>query len=371
MGIKLKYLLNEQSFSAKDVAKKIYDAKGFVWDNEFDAVKAILSIKDKTQYNQVQTELQKLTGGKGVGQYVSEFIVVRDSVNSLYGPVAVKYIKSIIAHLTKIGANPKSIEIFNKKLNSVSKWVQYNKDVADKGIGQTQFAWETAAIRSSKDPAFRHEYLNLLGMATSLIPVVGWAASAGIFSIDAADQYSQGNMREAGLSAIFAAIPVVGKGLNLLAKMPAVAQLGERGMAELGYKMATSGDPILTSIERNAIKETWKQQYILKNGLDKYMKVSLANQVQNGIVRDQIRNQIGERGANLMFKVADGTIKASAIGSKMAVGLSAFNAGIEKYQDLFDKYYAIPKANQNLKAATNYKTNVNSIFDIPTTPKKK
>lgn len=369
--IKLKHLLNEQSFNAKAIAKKIYDAKGFVWDNEYDAVKAILSIKDSKQYNQVQTELQKLTGGRGIAQYVSSFITVKDSVNTSYAPVAIRYLKSIISHLTNIKANPTSISIFNKKLDWITKWAKHIEDISNQGAGQTQFAWDTAAIRASKDPEFRHNYLKVLGIATSLIPVVGWAASAGIMAIDAADQYRQGNIREAGLSAVFALIPIAGKGLNLISKMPAVAKLGEKGMAELGYKLATSGDPILTSLERNAISETWKYNYALKNGIDKYVKASLANQVTNSIARDQIRDQIGKTGANIMFKIADGGMKASAIGARLGVTYQGFNYGINKYHELFDKLYAFPKMQANVNKAKQYTASDDVIFDVPTKNKKK
>jgi hypothetical protein len=67
----LKY---KEESKAYEIAKKIYDAKGWIWDNEYDAVKAILSISDWKQYNLVQTALQKLTSGRGIGQYVTGFI---------------------------------------------------------------------------------------------------------------------------------------------------------------------------------------------------------------------------------------------------------------------------------------------------------
>ena len=125
--------------------------------------------------------------------------------------------------------------------------------------------------------------------------------------------------------------------------MPAVAKLGERGMAALGEKLAMSGEPVLTAIERLAIKETWKQQYFIKNGLDKYMRASLKNQIATSAARDQIRRQLGARGANVIFKIADGSIKASVFGAKTAAVVGSYNAGIEGYQRLFDNYYAIPK----------------------------
>ena len=207
--------------------------------------------------------------------------------------------------------------------------------VAGDTIGSDSTAWD--------DPEFRKQFYTTVGIATSFIPIVGWAVSAGVFSLDAADQYKQGNMREAGLAAVFAAIPLIGKPLGLLAKIPAVARLGERGMAALGEKLAMSGEPVLSAIERLAIKEIWKQQYFIKNGLDKYIRASLANQITNSAARDQIRRQLGARGANVIFKIADGSVKASIVGAKLATVIGSYSAGIEGYQRLFDKYYAVPK----------------------------
>jgi hypothetical protein len=206
--------------------------------------------------------------------------------------------------------------------------------VAGDTIGSDSTAWD--------DPEFRTQFYTTVGIATSFIPIVGWAVSAGVFALDSADQYKQGNMREAGLAAVFAAIPLIGKPLGLLVKMPAVARLGERGMAALGEKLAMSGEPVLSAIERLAIKETWKQQYFIKNGIDKYMRASLANQITNSAARDQIRRQLGARGANVIFGIADGSIKASVFGAKVAAGIESLNVGIEGYQHLFDKYYMLP-----------------------------
>ena len=73
------------------------------------------------------------------------------------------------------------------------------------------------------------------------------------------------------------------------------------------------------------------------------MRSSLANQITNSAARDQIRRQLGKRGANVIFKIADGSIKASTVGAKLATLIGSYNVGIEGYHRLFDKYYAVPK----------------------------
>ena len=373
-NIKLKDLLNEQWSPdtgdmvnksnketadiqlAKKIAKKIYDAKGFIWDEEYGIVQTIKSIVDSNQYNQVTSELQKLTGGKGIAQYVTSFIDVDKAGKDRWhrAKLTIYYLDSIIKHLKNIKANKNSLKIFNDYLTKYKKTyptepttdthgeLDWSKmDFSGTGMG--------IAAQQMSDPEFRHSYNQLMGTVTAFIPVVGWAVSAGILALDAADQYSQGNMREAGLSAVFAAIPIVGKGIGLIAKMPAVAQLGERAMAKLGYKLATSSEPLLNALEREAISETWKQRYFLKNGLDKYMKASLANQVTNSIFRDRIKQQLGARGANIIFQIADGTLKASVFGSKIAFGNEAIDYTLDTYRNLFNKYYAIPKMDKNMK----------------------
>ena len=93
--IQLKSLLNEQlggrnavfkqapvdkpgvvsPFNAKTVAKMIYDSKGYFNDDEELTKNAIVkNIKNVSQYKQVNTELQKLTSGRGIGEYLRSFL---------------------------------------------------------------------------------------------------------------------------------------------------------------------------------------------------------------------------------------------------------------------------------------------------------
>lgn len=353
---------NADILVAKKIAKKIYDAKGYVWDEEYGVVQTIKSIADSNQYNQVTVELQKLTGGKGIAQYVTSFIDVDKAGKDRWhrAKLTIYYLDIIIKHLKSIKASENSLKIFNDYLTKYKK--TYPTEPTQSAPGELDWSKMDfsgtgmgVAANAMEDPEFRHTYLQVMGFATAFIPVVGWGVSAGILALDAADQYSQGNMREAGLSSLFALMPVVGKGLNLIAKMPGVARLGEKGMATLGRKLALSGDPVLSAVERVAIKDVWKYNYALKNGIDNYVKASLANQVTNSIVRDRIRQQLGQRGANIMFKIADGGIKTSVLVTKLAIPPVAFDASVEQYHTLFDKLYANPKAKKNIEKAKQYR----------------
>ena len=57
-----------------NIAKTIYDAKGYFNDDEKIVIAAVSKIKDKNMWWQVTKELQKLTGGKGIPEYISTFM---------------------------------------------------------------------------------------------------------------------------------------------------------------------------------------------------------------------------------------------------------------------------------------------------------
>jgi hypothetical protein len=314
----IKSVLAEQiTLSDAGLAKKIYNAKGLVWDNEYAALKAILAIKDSKQFNSVQKELQKLTGGRGVGQYVSEFIQVRDSMNSIYAPITIKYLKSIITHLTKIGTYKQTIDIFDKKLKSMEKWSKINSDLASSGAGQTQLAWETFAQRAAVDPEFKHNYLTSLQVLASFIPVIGWAVSAGIGFGNAYVYYQEGDSKTAGLEAIFAAIP----GLGVAGKI-GLGKVAPKFMAGLGKKVALNQTKNLTKQEIKILDLIGKNQKALKTELDNYFKTGIKKSAKK-ISRD----------------------KLVAAGKKYGVGLAKTSGTLASYMTIAQVYSNIYDAN--------------------------
>ena len=67
-------------FNAQRVAQQIYDAKGSVLDDEDSALQAIRQIKNIKQYQQVFSELKKLTEGRGIAEYLKSFMSAGDLV---------------------------------------------------------------------------------------------------------------------------------------------------------------------------------------------------------------------------------------------------------------------------------------------------
>jgi hypothetical protein len=66
--------LLKNSPTPANIAKVIYDSKGTFNDDETLVVAALSKIKDKTMWWQVTKELQKLTGGRGIAEYLSSFM---------------------------------------------------------------------------------------------------------------------------------------------------------------------------------------------------------------------------------------------------------------------------------------------------------
>jgi hypothetical protein len=75
----------------------------------------------------------------------------------------------------------------------------------------------------------------ILSIGALLIPYVGPALSTGIELYDAKMYYDEGDTKSAGLSIMFALIPVIGP---LAKKIPGVKQLGSKGMSLLAEKIS-------------------------------------------------------------------------------------------------------------------------------------
>jgi len=89
-----------------------------------------------------------------------------------------------------------------------------------------------------------HTVNTVLQIGTAFIPFVGPFISAGIGLSDAGIYYKNGDSKKAGLVALLSLLPGVSK---VVSEIPAIAQLGQKGMAALAVKLGTNG--ALTSTE--------------------------------------------------------------------------------------------------------------------------
>ena len=107
--------------AAKAIAKTIYDAKGTFSDDMYLAVKAIKQIKDAKQFELVQTELQKLTNGRGIGTYIASFLgTMIGGVVDLNLAETLRYGETIVKHLKSIKADAATIKIIDDRIAKAS-----------------------------------------------------------------------------------------------------------------------------------------------------------------------------------------------------------------------------------------------------------
>jgi hypothetical protein len=237
----------------KSIAKQIYDAKGTFLDDEKAAVKAIQRISDNTQFNLVQKELQKLTGGRGIGQYVTSFIGHLEDMDAaglgVYatgkweGQRTQPLLTSIITHLKKIKADPKTIAIFDKYYNTLQK----------------QFLTNLINL-----PETQHNVNTIASIASLFLPA-GPIISAAFQLADAKQYYDEGKNYEAGLAVVFAALP------------------GGAKLAKGLIKKIVSKSGVLTKIEREFLtRVAMSKDLILK-------KISnmLAKGIENGTINPE------------------------------------------------------------------------------------
>jgi hypothetical protein len=312
------------------LADVIYKSKG-ITDNEQDAMLALMQIKSAKEFTDVQKELQKKTGGQGIGQFISGFFgtYTTDKTGKVTGWSGMdhwktaKRLNSIITHLKKINANAKSIEILEKTLNTVREVAKQEKA----RYQSDEFAIERWSVEH------KHEIALALSIAAMFVPIAGWgmALSSGIMLADAAMYYDEGRYFESGTMVIFALIPYIG---GAISKSVAVQQLGAKGMAKLGQKLATSKSPILNRIEQAVIKDMNKYAPMIKQDMNEYFQARFKNELVDIIKKTQ-----GPKARRLLYRLGNGTIKASAFGAKLGTSFIPYElstAGWEKVYTKFD-----------------------------------
>jgi hypothetical protein len=304
--------------AAKSIAKNIYQSKGWLTDDEQRAVKAIKSIRDNKMFELVQTELRKLTGGRGIGQYVTSFI--QDGIYQAH--ISLNYVNSILAHLKKIKANSMTINMFTTiqyKL-LIKKSQEDKEDIAIGGPELRQF-W--------KD--HHHDIMLAASIGAMFFGPIGLIVSAGISLGDAGMYYQEGDRYNAGLMAGLAILPGLGR---IISKIPAIAKVGAPAMAKLGAKLATSSKPILNRLEMAIIKDMSKYQGLIKSEMDAYFKARVANEAA------LIARKAGAKGAKkILQKIADGSLKASVVGGRTAGQVGAGLVTFDLYNKGWDKVY--------------------------------
>ena len=287
------------------IAKKIYDAKGTFYDNENAVVKAIQQIKDSIQFNLVQKELQKLTGGRGIGQYVTSFIGHLEDVDTkglgvhatgkTEGQRTLPLLDSIDTHLKKIKADPKTIAIFDNYRTKLfkQKWT----NVFDM-------------------PETMH-MVNTVGSLVSLLfGPIGLALSTAYSLNDAQQYYEEGDNYQAGLALVFAFVPGAAK--------------VSKGLIR---KIVTKSG-VLSKAERAVLMYASKNKSLIQN--------KIGNLIKSGIESGRL-NPYAFDAPKWLTNVGKGTFKLAYGATKYvvapAIGVGAVAAGYDKAYDYITPTY--------------------------------
>jgi len=354
--IKLKPILVEQFAKPNadlKLAKQIYDAKGLVWDDPYSVVSAIKKIKTLNQFNLVNRELMKLTAGRDIATYLKSFLDVSDKQIWI---AILSYLKKqfpgnkeeilypigkVYFNLVNKSTDPTSGKIGSEFVspNYIKWWKKHSANVVS-GIS-------TSALSTMGDVVYenRHEILQTLQLVSIFIPTYGLFISTGIGLVDATMYAQEGETYEAGISAVFALLPGMGK---VVTKIPGVRILGSKGMAILGQKLATSKKPVLTWIERIVIKDMSKYKDVIKKDMDDYFKAR-AKQEAARLLKYQGKSKAGK----LAMKIGDGSIKASRLGAQAYAALKTWDwagAGAEKaWQKIYFDLTSLGQEEHNRK----------------------
>ena len=131
----------------------------------------------------------------------------------------------------------------------------------------------------------------VFGIASAFIPVVGPFISAGIGLADAALYYKEGDTKTAGMVAMFSLLPGVFAVTN---RIPAIKQLGVKGMSALAKKIA-KGEKITDSVELAVIEGIKKGTDFVKSSLDTHVK-TLAQQAASKPLSSTIKTSLANLG---------------------------------------------------------------------------
>ena len=164
----------------------------------------------------------------------------------------------------------------------------------------------------------KHTQYTILSIGTAFIPVAGIWISSGVQLLDAYQYYKEGDKKTAGLMAMFACLPVIGKITSLI---PGVKTLGTNGLKNLVLKIK-SGNKQLTKTEQEVIEGISKNSDVVKQSLDDYVK-NLSN--------NKINVQKNPNVKNFLKKIA---LK----GLGFATTIGAYVGAAEVYDKTYDYY---------------------------------
>lgn len=314
-------------FNAQLIAKQIYDAKGTFSDSEEKVDPAFSAIKNIAQYTQVNKALQKLTDGRGIGEYLRSFLDVNartviasalmDKIPEAHWKWTIKQIvtwndfRTVAAGSTNVYA----------KWKAGKTGVGEEKAILALMQGPYKQAWQWWANLTAGEQMNAwwkedgHTILSTLQIVTAFIPIVGWAVSAGIGLVNAEMYAAEGDPKTAAITRIFAVIP----GLGFAGKL-GLSKVAPKLMANLGKKVALNQTKNLTKQEQWILSLLGKNQKALKTELDNYFRTGIMKSAKQ-LTKD---------------KLAAGAKTLAFTGTKGIAGLASYMTIAKLYSNWYD-----------------------------------
>jgi len=343
-GILLELLEQSARFSAKAVADKIYNAKGYVSDDEQEAIDAVKSIKDINQLEQVEDKFVQLSEGRTISEYLISFLdnfkqnfKVLDhlyslsknnpiALESLVYPYAAELIYEYKRDIAREGSDIRKkqgqtntiglkdagllYDWFKPYLGEANfkKWVQIvqNPKYYDGLPGlnpykpEEQFKYGKTKVVSSEAILIGQLMVGAIatlataGLAAPAVAAwIGVGVPVGMGLYDAAQEYNLGNKETAGIMAAIEVLPIV-------SKIPGVKQAVKSVAKSLSKKLA-GGVKYLTSQERFLANQLSKNKDAIAAELNK-VKKTVQKTVLDKEVVDTIKQLYADKTINNWLK---------------------------------------------------------------------
>lgn len=116
-------------------------------------------------------------------------------------------------------------------------------------------------------PVDPHELATVIQIISIFTPY-SFLITAAVGAVDAAIYYSEGDTEQAAATFVMSVLPFA---VSELSKVPAIRNLGKKGLSELGKKLITINKN-LSVVEKEAVSQMSKNSNLIKRTMDKYVK---------------------------------------------------------------------------------------------------
>jgi hypothetical protein len=165
-----------------------------------------------------------------------------------------------------------------------------------------------------------HTLLAIASLASVFIPVVGPFVAAGLGMMDSAIYWKQGKKKEAAIVGLFSLLPGILKVTKLI---PEIVQLGQKGMATLGSKVASGAE--LTTAEAGIVDSIVTNQAVVLSEAEAVAK-NIAAQGANKVANKATKETLTHIAKHGLEKGVEHTL-VHAAGEHGAEQIPLFTAG--------------------------------------------